>query len=637
MMRLEKFSSYLLRKAFRQYSTANSIYVGIDLGTTNSCVAYLDDGKPQVIPNAEGSRTTPSVVAFTGEKNSTVLVGTPAKRQAIANSKNTIFAVKRLIGRRFHDADIQQDLARLPFEIKQSPNDEVHFIIGDKRFLPSDISAYILKEMKSVAERHLGCEVKNAVITVPAYFNDSQRQATKEAGEHAGFTIHRIINEPTAAALAYGIDKFEDKILAVYDLGGGTFDISLLDLSKGVFEVRSTNGDTLLGGEDFDSLLISHIVEKIGSPGIRKDPSAMQCIKEAAEAAKIDLSVAHQTLINLPFLASDESGQPIHFEMTLTRSQYEKIVEDLIKKTIIPCEQALSDGDVAKAEVNEVILVGGMTRMPKVKQTVREIFGREPCEGVNPDEAVALGAAIQAGVLAGDIENVLLLDVTPLSLGIETLGGAMARLLTRNTAVPVRVTQVFSTAVDGQTQVEINIYQGERELAKDNKLLGNLVLVDIPPQPRGVPRIEVTFDLDVNGILNVSARDQRTGKEQRLEVRPTTGLSSAAVRAALAAAETHAEADRRRRMAIEKVSSLRTLTEDVISKVGEYGARLPQEEAHELMNFCKDEILAKLEFLQKEEKIEEINEIVEVLQKRALDLFKRAKEIPKKNPNESPQ
>nr|CDS16674.1 stress 70 protein mitochondrial [Echinococcus granulosus] len=627
-----------LFQAFHRLSVKYSAFVGIDLGTTNSCVAYLDNRRPQVIPNANGSRTTPSVVAFVNGNNPSVLVGNPAKRQAMANVKNTIFAVKRLIGRQFNDNDIQHDLYRLPVDIRESSNGEVQFVIGDKRYTPSEISAYILREMKSIAENYLRCEVKDAVITVPAYFNDGQRQATKEAGEYAGLTVHRIINEPTAAALAYGIDKSEDKVVAVYDLGGGTFDISLLDLSKGVFEVRCTNGDTLLGGEDFDNLLVAHIVDKIGTRYVGDDLSALQRIKEAAEEAKIALSAETQTTINLPFISVNESGHPIHFEMKLSRGEYETLVGDLVKRTIGPCEQALNDGEVSKTEVSEVILVGGMTRMPIVEETVRQIFGKEPCKGVNPDEAVALGAAIQAGVLAGVVEDVLLLDVTPLSLGIETLGGAMARLLVRNTAVPARVTQVFSTAVDGQTKVEINIYQGERELARDNKLLGNFILasVDIPPQPRGVPRIEVTFDIDVNGILNVSARDQRTGKEQRLVINSSTGLSAQAVRETLAVAESHAAQDRRRRDVIEASRGLRRLAEDVISKVTEFGDRLPAVEAKVVMHFCQEDVLARVEELKTAEALEELRHLNEDLQKRALDLFQKSVRKTKGKSNGTP-
>ncbi|VDK31616.1 unnamed protein product [Taenia asiatica] len=618
------FQFSILRRAFHPPFVKYSAFVGIDLGTTNSCVAYLDNGRPQVIPNANGSRTTPSVVAFVNGTNSSILVGSPAKHQAVANVKNTIFAVKRLIGRRFNDADIQRDLSRLPFDVEESSNGEFKFTIGDKGYTPSEISAYILREMKSIAENYLRCEVKDAVITVPAYFNDGQRQATKEAGEYAGLTVHRIINEPTAAALAYGIDKSEDKVVAVYDFGGGTFDISLLELSKGVFEVRSTNGDTLLGGEDFDNLLAANIVDKIGNHNVGDDPSALQRIKEAAEEAKIALSTETQTTISLPFISTSELGHPIHFEMKLTRGEYETMVGDLVKRTIGPCEKVLNDGEVSKAEVSEIILVGGMTRMPIVKETVRQIFGKEPCEGVNPDEAVALGAAIQAGVLAGVIEDVLLLDVTPLSLGIETLGGAMARLIVRNTAVPARVMQVFSTAVDGQTQVEINIYQGERELAQDNKLLGNFVLVDIPPQPHGVPRIEVTFDIDVNGILKVSARDQRTGKEQRLVINSTTGLSAQAVRKAVVAAESHAAQDRRRREAIEASRNLRSLAEDVIAKVSEFSDRLPAVEAEAVVRFCREDVLARVEELKTTEDVKELGRLNEDLQKRALDLFQKS-------------
>uniref|UniRef100_A0A5K3F8H5 Heat shock protein 70 n=1 Tax=Mesocestoides corti TaxID=53468 RepID=A0A5K3F8H5_MESCO len=603
----------------------NSTFVGIDLGTTNSCVAHFEGGRPEVIPNSLGSRTTPSVVAFTGDKNTSVLVGVPAKRQAVANSKNTIFGVKRLIGRRYHDADIQLDLRRLPFDIEEAENGEIQLCVGGNKHSPSEISAYILREMKLVAENHLGSTVKDAVITVPAYFNDGQRQATREAGERAGLTVHRIINEPTAAALAYGIDKSEDKIIAVYDLGGGTFDVSLLEIQKGVFEVRSTNGDTLLGGGDFDDLLSDHIIDKIGDTSVRNEASTLQRIKEAAEAAKIALSVDLSTTINLPFISTDKSGRPLHFKMDLSRSDYEAIVSGLVKRTIPPCKQALSDANIAESEVNEVILVGGMTRMPIIKETVKQIFGRNPTDGVNPDEAVALGAAIQAGVLVGEVEDILLLDVIPLSLGIETLGGAVARLLPRNTSIPAKVTQVFSTAVDGQTQVEINIYQGERELAHDNKLLGQFVLVDIPPQPRGVPRIEVTFDIDVDGILSVSARDQATGKAQRLLVNPVSGLSREEVRSSLKAAARHSADDRRRRAVIESAMALRVLAEDVCQKIAEFGTQLPEEEATALTEFCQHSVLGCMEELKSRQALEEIQQLNADLQEKALDLFRKAR------------
>jgi molecular chaperone DnaK len=526
--------------------------IGIDLGTTNSCVAVMEGGKPRVLENAEGMNTTPSIVAFAddGER----LVGLPAKRQAVTNPTNTLFAIKRLIGRRYDDPMVEKDKKLVPYKIVKGPTGDAWVEANGKQYSPQQISAFILQKMKETAEAKLGETVTQAVITVPAYFNDAQRQATKDAGKIAGLEVLRIINEPTAAALAYGLDKKTGaKTIAVYDLGGGTFDISILEIGDGVFEVKSTNGDTFLGGEDFDMKLVSYLADEFKKEqgiDLRNDKLALQRLKEAAEKAKIELSSSAQTEINLPFITADASG-PKHLTMKLTRAKLESLVDDLIAKTRGPCEQALKDAGLKAAEVDEVVLVGGMTRMPKVQQVVKELFGKEPHKGVNPDEVVAVGAAIQGGVLKGEVKDVLLLDVTPLSLGIETLGGVFTRLIDRNTTIPTKKSQVFSTAEDGQNAVTIRVSQGEREMAADNKLLGQFDLVGIPPAPRGVPQIEVTFDIDANGIVHVSAKDKATGKEQSIRIQASGGLSDAEIERMVKDAEAHAAEDKKKRELVE--------------------------------------------------------------------------------------
>jgi molecular chaperone DnaK len=552
--------------------------IGIDLGTTNSCVAVMDGGTPKVIENSEGARTTPSIVAFT--KDGERLIGQPAKRQAVTNPDNTIFAVKRLIGRRFDDPVTQKDTALVPYTIVKGKNGDAWVKAGGEDYSPSQVSAFTLQKMKETAEAYLGETVTQAVITVPAYFNDAQRQATKDAGQIAGLEVLRIINEPTAAALAYGLDKQDGKTIAVYDLGGGTFDISVLEIGDGVFEVKSTNGDTFLGGEDFDTVVVEYLADKFKSKenmDLRGDKLALQRLKEAAEKAKIELSSAQSTEINLPFITARMEGgttTPLHLVETITRSDLEKLVADLIKRTLEPCKKALADAGVTAKEIDEVVLVGGMTRMPRVREVVKDFFGKEPHTGVNPDEVVAMGAAIQAGVLQGDVKDVLLLDVTPLSLGIETLGGIMTKMIDRNTTIPTKKSQVYSTAEDNQQAVTIRVFQGEREMAQDNKLLGQFDLVGIPSARRGVPQIEVTFDIDANGIVNVSAKDKGTGKEQQIRIQASGGLSDADIDQMVRDAEKFAEEDKKRRELAEAKNNAESLVHATERQLEENGDKI---------------------------------------------------------------
>ncbi|KTE02646.1 MULTISPECIES: molecular chaperone DnaK [unclassified Sphingopyxis] len=548
--------------------------IGIDLGTTNSCVAVMEGGKPKVIENVEGTRTTPSIVAFA--KDGERLIGQPAKRQAVTNPENTVFAVKRLIGRRFDDPITKKDTELVPYTIVKGSNGDAWVKAGNEDYSPSQISAFILQKMKETAEAYLGEKVEQAVITVPAYFNDAQRQATKDAGKIAGLEVLRIINEPTAAALAYGLDKTENKTIAVYDLGGGTFDISILEVGDGVFEVKSTNGDTFLGGEDFDSKIVEYLADgfkKDEGIDLRGDKLALQRLKEAAEKAKIELSSAATTEVNLPFITADANG-PKHLVKTITRADLEKLVEELVKRTLEPCKKAIKDAGISASEIDEVVLVGGMTRMPRVREVVKDFFGKEPHTGVNPDEVVAIGAAIQAGVLQGDVKDVLLLDVTPLSLGIETLGGIMTKMIDRNTTIPTKKSQVYSTADDNQSAVTIRVFQGEREMAQDNKILGQFDLVGIPPAPRGVPQIEVTFDIDANGIVSVHAKDKGTGKEQQIKIQASGGLSDSDIDQMVKDAEQFAEEDKTRREAAEAKNNAESLIHSTERQIIEHGDKV---------------------------------------------------------------
>lgn len=606
----------------RYASKVQGAVAGIDLGTTNSCVAVMEGTQAKVLENSEGSRTTPSYVGITGDGER--LVGAPARRQAVTNPANTFYATKRLIGRAHNDPELKKDIANSPFNIVRANNGDAWVEGTDgKRYSPSQIGAFTLTKMKETAEQYLNGTVNNAVITVPAYFNDSQRQATKDAGQIAGLNVLRVINEPTAAALAYGLEKDEDKIIAVYDLGGGTFDISVLEIQKGVFEVKSTNGDTLLGGEDFDQALIEHIIKEFKKRegiDVSKDVQAVQRIKEAAENAKIELSSSSQTDINMPYLTMDATG-PKHLNLKITRAQFEGIVDKLIQRTIEPCNKAVKDSEFSKGEINDVLLVGGMTRMPKVQSVVEQIFGKAPSKSVNPDEAVAIGAAIQGGVLAGNVTDVLLLDVTPLSLGIEVMGGQMDKLIQRNTTIPTKKTKTYSTAADGQTQVEIKIYQGEREMASDNKMLGNFQLGGIPPAPRGIPQIEVTFDIDANGIVNVSARDKGTGKEMSVVVQSSGGLSKDQIENMVRDGEKYAEEDKKRREMIEERNRADQVIHDIETKLDEYKDQLDKDEVTQL----KEDAARVKEYMNGDDcDPEELRTKYNDLQKRSMGLFEIA-------------
>jgi len=574
--------------------------IGIDLGTTNSCVAVMDGKDVKILENSEGNRTTPSMVAFTGKER---LVGQPAKRQAVTNPEGTLFAIKRLIGRRYSDKMVEKAKSLVPYSIISGDNSDAWVEVRGEKYAPSQISAFILQKLKDDAESYLGEPVKEAVITVPAYFDDSQRQATKDAGKIAGLDVLRIINEPTAAALAYGLDKKDSGTIAVYDLGGGTFDISILEIGDGVFEVKSTNGNTFLGGEDFDARIINYLAEEFKKENgidLRNDKLALQRLKEAAEKAKIELSSAMTTDINLPFITADANG-PKHLNIALTRAKLESLVDDLVAETIEPCKKALADAGVKAGDISEVVLVGGMTRMPKIQETVKEFFGKEPHKGVNPDEVVAAGAAIQGGVLKGEVKDVLLLDVTPLSLGIETLGGVFTRLIDRNTTIPTRKSQVFSTAEDGQTAVTIRVFQGEREMTVDNKLLGQFDLIGIPPAPRGMPQIEVTFDIDANGIVNVSAKDKATGKEQTIKIQASGGLAEADIERMVKEAEAHANEDKEKREAVEAKNHAEAMvhtTEKTLrelgDKVSESDRKMVEEEIEALKKALEKDDLAEI-------------------------------------------
>ncbi len=582
--------------------------IGIDLGTTNSCVSIMDGKNPKVIENSEGTRTTPSIVAFTdkGEK----LVGQSAKRQAVTNPKNTIFAVKRLIGRKFSDAKTKELAKKVSYQIVGAKNKDAWVQIKNEKYAPSQISAMILQKMKETAEEYLGEKVTKAVITVPAYFNDSQRQATKDAGKIAGLDVLRIINEPTAAALAYGLDKSESKVIAVYDLGGGTFDVSILEIGDGIFEVKSTNGNTFLGGEDFDLRLLQYLCEefkKTSGVDLMKDPLALQRLKEAAEKAKIELSSATETDINLPYITADASG-PKHLNIKITRAKFESLVDDLITRSIEPCKKALKDAGLSASKIDDVVLVGGMTRMPKVMERVKEFFGKEPHKGVNPDEVVAIGAAVQGAVLSGDMKDVVLLDVTPLTIGIETLGGVLTPLIERNSTIPTKKSQIFSTAQDNQSAVTIRVFQGERKMATDNKLLGQFNLEGIPPAPRGLPQIEVTFDVDANGILHVSAKDKGTGKEQKIIIQSSGGLSDEEIKQMVKDAEEHASQDEEKKLLIEAKNKADSLIYSTENNLKEFGDKISQADKDEVENIIKD-----LKVAMEAENVDDINSKVEML------------------------
>ena len=604
--------------------------IGIDLGTTNSCVSIMEGSQPKVLENAEGARTTPSVVAFTGDSEK--LVGQPAKRQAVTNPENTIFAVKRLIGRNFDDPTVKKDIEAAPFKIVNSEKGDAWIEAKNEKYSPSQISAFILQKMKETAEKYLGQEVTKAVITVPAYFNDAQRQATKDAGKIAGLEVLRIINEPTAASLAYGLDKKQNKKIAVYDLGGGTFDVSILELGDGVFEVKSTNGDTFLGGEDFDNAIVDYLVaefKKDNGINLKTDKLALQRLKEAAEKAKIELSSAEQTDVNLPFITADKTG-PKHINLKMTRAKLEALVEDLIARTLPPCKTALKDAGLSANEIDEIVMVGGMTRMPKVLAEVKNFFGKEPNKSVNPDEVVAMGAAIQAGVLQGDVKDVLLLDVTPLSLGIETLGGVSTKLIEKNTTIPTKKSQVFSTAEDNQPAVSIRVLQGEREMASDNKMLGNFELVGIAPAARGVPQIEVTFDIDANGIVNVSAKDKGTGKEQKIQIQASGGLSDEEIEKMVKEAELNKDADKKKRETVDVRNQADTLIHSTEKNLKEHGAKISDAEKKAI-----EDSSSSLKEALKGEDIEDIKKKTENLVQASMKLGEAIYKSQEKKPDSS--